>query len=59
MIKIILVLALTGIGVFFWQRVSALPGDMETLAIAAVFWVIALFLLLSFLLESSTRGPWR
>ena len=59
MAKLILAVALTGMGVIFWHYPVFFSQDIETLSLATILWVLALFLLMSFLLEVSTRGPWQ
>ena len=59
MAKLILAVALTGMGVIFRHYPVFFSRDMETLSLATILWMLALFLVMSFLLEVSTRGPWR
>ncbi len=59
MAKLFLALALAGIGVFFWFYPVLFSRGVESLSLATILWVSALFLLMSFLLEASTRKPWQ
>lgn len=58
MIKFVLALAFTVLGMVCWRKTFALPQDVESFSLALVSWVIALFLVMSCLLELNTRKPW-
>ena len=55
MAKLILAVTLTGAGVVCWHYPVSFSLDAETLFLAPILWLLALFLLLSLLLESSTH----
>jgi hypothetical protein len=57
MAKLMLAVALAGTGVFFWHYPVIVSRGVESVSLATVLWVSALLLFMSFLIESSTRGP--
>ena len=59
MVKLFLAVALAGIGAFFFHYPVTLRRDMDSLSLAAILWALALFLLMLFLQELSTRKPWQ
>ena len=56
MAKLVLAVALAGTGVFFWHYPVFLSRGIESVSLATVLWVSALFLLILFLAELNTPG---